>query len=100
MSKSDVGKFNEFEWDERKNDLNFERHTIDFEDAIAIFSEPVLNKRSDRNNEIRYLAIGLLEDIEIAVVYTMRGDVCRIISARQARTNEREEYHQAISKRS
>ncbi|MDI6835009.1 MAG: BrnT family toxin [Rhizobiaceae bacterium] len=29
----------------------------------------------------------------IAVVYTMRGDICRVISARVARPNEQREYY-------
>ena len=43
--------------------------------------------------EIRFAAIGIVEDVELYVVYTMRGDVTRIISARRARKDERQEYH-------
>ena len=35
------------------------------------------------------MAIGLLEDVEITVIYTTRGETIRIISARRARRNER-----------
>ena len=96
MPSSEFGGLDDFEWDETKNQLNIKQHGIDFEDAATVFTKPLNVKRSDQNEEIRYLAIGLLEDIEITVVYTMRGDVCRIILARRARINEREEYHQAI----
>ena len=92
--------FAAFEWDEAKGQANLEEHGIDFEDAAAIFSRPYLRIRSDRNNEARFVAIGCIEDIEIAVVYTVRGGACRIISARRARTNEREECHQAVGGRS
>jgi hypothetical protein len=92
--------FAAFEWDEAKRRSNIEEHGIDFEDAAAIFSRPYLRMRSDRNNEVRFVAIGCIEDIEIAVVYTVRAGACRIISARRARTNEREDYHQAIGGRS
>ena len=37
-------------------------------------------------------AIGLMEDIEIVVVYVMRGQRRRLISARRAHRNERQEY--------
>ena len=53
-----------------------------------------VDKPSERNDEIRTLAICPLTDRLIAVVYTMRGDICRIISARAARKNEQRAYRQ------
>ena len=44
-------------------------------------------------NLLRFAAIGIVEDVELYVVYTMRGDVTRIISARRARKDERQEYY-------
>jgi uncharacterized protein len=88
--------FEAFEWDEAKRQANLEEHGIDFEDAASIFSRPYLRIRSDRNDEMRFVAIGCIKDIEIAVVYTIRAGACRIISARRARTNEREDYHAAV----
>ena len=31
-----------FEWDENKNELNIEKHGLDFEDAAEIFDSPML----------------------------------------------------------
>jgi hypothetical protein len=45
-----------------------------------------------RHGEDRMFAIGLMEDIEIVVVYVMRGQRRRLISARRAHRNERQEY--------
>jgi uncharacterized DUF497 family protein len=92
--------FAAFEWDEAKRRTNLKEHGIDFEDAATIFSRPYLRTRSDRNDEVRFVAIGCIEDVEIAVVYMVRRGACRIISARRARTNEREEYHEAVGSRS
>lgn len=88
--------FGRFEWDERKRQQNIERHGIDFEDAARIFEAPVLTVRSDRSDEERYVALGILDGIEIAVVYTVRSNACRIISARRARQNERKAYYEAF----
>ena len=88
--------FDLFEWNDEKCELNFEKHHIDFDDAITIFGGPIIRKRSDRDGETRHLAVGLLEGIEIAVIYTERNGVCRVISARRARKNEREAYHEAF----
>lgn len=86
----------EFEWDDRKRQANLRQHGIDFEDVAGVFKEPILTIRSDRGNEERYVALGILDSIEIAVVYTVRSKACRIISARRARQNERKAYNKAF----
>ncbi|WP_354554632.1 BrnT family toxin [Rhizobium aquaticum] len=62
--------------------------------ATAALEQPHLEKSSDKNGEARTLAICPETHRLIAVVYTMRGEVCRIISARAARKNEQEQYRQ------
>ncbi len=86
--------FISFEWDENKRLINIEKHGIDFLRAAKILSMPHLEKTSEQNGESRVLAICPETDRLIAIVYTMRGDVCRIISARAARQNERRTYRQ------
>lgn len=73
------------EWDEQKAASNRRKHGIDFEDAIEVFYGTSLLRRSDRNTEERWLAIGETEGSVVAVVFTWRGDTLRIISARRAR---------------
>ena len=82
-----------FEWDENKRRSVIEQHGIDFEDAVQIFDGPVRETLSPRMNEERWLAVGVVDGIEIAVVYTIRNGRRRIITARRARTNERRDYH-------
>jgi len=89
-----------FDWDERKSELNLAKHGIDFDDAIEVFYGPILLRRSDRNNEERWVAMGHSEGRLIAVVFTRRKDVIRIISARRARKNEESEYRNAKMGRS
>jgi uncharacterized protein len=83
-----------FEWSEEKAASNRRKHGIDFDDAIEIFYGPNLLRRSDRNEEERWLAIGETEGRVITVVFTWRGDALRIISARRARRNEERAYRQ------
>jgi uncharacterized DUF497 family protein len=80
------------EWDETKRRANLAKHLIDFTDAVKVFEGPVFEKVQRRRNENRVLAVGLLEDVEIVVIYTMRGTYRRIISARRANRNERQAY--------
>ena len=89
-----------FEWDEEKNTLNRAKHGIDFDSAIEVFYGPIILRRSDRNNEERWTALGYSDDRLILVVFTRRADVIRIISARRARKNEESEYRNAKMGRS
>ena len=87
-----------FEWDEQKNKLNIAKHGIDFTDAKEIWQGPVMEGTSNQvqHDEPRVLAVGVMRGYCITVVYTWRGDVRRLISARKARTNERENYEKKL----
>ena len=90
----------EFEWDSEKNESNLAKHGLDFEDVSRIFYGSILVRRSNRNNEERWIAIGSLERKLVAVVFTRRAKIIRIISARRARQNEEREYRNAEMGRS
>ena len=86
-----------FEWDARKNAANRRKHGIDFVDAVRIFDGPIVEGPDEREDqEVRVIAFGALGLRVIAVVYTWRGETCRIVSARRATSNEREAYYQAL----
>jgi uncharacterized protein len=84
-----------FEWNENKNRANLEKHGIDFDEATEIFYGPVMVRRSDRKDEERWVAIGALVSRLIAVIFTRRANIIRIISARRARKNEERDYRNA-----
>ncbi len=79
--------------DENKRALNLEKHGIDFIDAIDVFADlSRIEALSTRHYELRYQTIGSVHDVVILVVYTVRKDTIRLISARRASKNEREAY--------
>jgi uncharacterized protein len=80
-----------FEWGESKREANLAKHHIDFQDAKRV-DGPVFEKMESCHGEDRIFAMGLMEDIEIVVVYVMRGERRRIISARRAHRDERQDY--------
>ena len=90
-----------FEWDARKNAVNLAKHGIDFAGASRMFEGPVLERLDDRKDygETRIAAVGVVEGRELFVVYTMRGENRRIISARKANRHEREAYRKALEDR-
>ena len=81
-----------YEWDEIKRQTNLVKHGIDFRDAIRVFDGPVFANTSRHRSEERIVAVGLMKGIEIVLVYVMRGQRRRIISARRAHRNERQDY--------
>ena len=84
----------EFEWDESKNQKNTRERGIGFVYAVRIFAGPIFQQKDTRKDygEIRIKAIGKIDDTVLCVVFTMRGEKRRIISARKASRRERQEY--------
>jgi uncharacterized DUF497 family protein len=65
-------------------------------DGVLVFAEEYYCRYSPRNEEDRSLAIRDVGGIEIAVVFTLRGErreTIRIISVRRAKRRERRQYH-------
>ena len=88
-----------YSWDEEKNRRNLKLHGIAFEDAARIFEAPTVEKVDNRFDyaECRVYAIGLVNGLEITVIYTDRNhDERRIISAWRAEPHERRSYWQNI----
>jgi uncharacterized DUF497 family protein len=85
-----------FEWDERKRESNLRNHEIDFQDARRVIDGATFIRQSDRKGEIHYMVYGLLDQEEVVIICTFRGDSCRIISARRARRDERKRYHHRL----
>ena len=90
-----------YSWDEGKNRRNVELHGISFEDAKRIFEGPTVERVDDRFDygEIRVYAIGLVNGLEITLVYSDReDDERRIISAWRAEPHERRHYWQNVQR--
>ncbi len=83
------------EWDDTKNQTNIRKYGISFETAALVFADEERIEYYDRLhsvNEDRYVVIGCVQGI-LYVVYTMRGEAARLISARLATPTERRIYY-------
>ncbi len=92
----------DFEWDERKNRLNIEKHGISFDTARKIFEGPVLAWIDNRKDygEIREISLGKVEgQVLLTVAHTDRNQNIRIISARVASQKERSSFENAERKK-
>ena len=88
-----------FEWDPAKRDANLRKHGIDFARAVRIFEGPVLEREDRRRDygESRFMTLGEVEGLILAVVFTYREAGLRIISARKANRYEKAAYSEIRS---
>ncbi len=84
-----------FEWDSRKAIANFRKHEVSFELACEAFFDPFVCYLEEEivEGEQRETIIGLTTTWQLLyVVYVLRDDIIRIVSARLVTNAERESY--------
>jgi len=88
-----------FEWDEGNATKNWERHKVNQAECEEIFFlEPLLVHvdRAHSGAEARYFALGQTATTrKLFVVFTLRGERIRVISARPMSRRERRVYERA-----
>ncbi len=84
-----------FDWDLAKGERNRRERGFGFEFAALIFEGDTIEWPDDRRDygEARVRAIGEADGLVLHVVFTDRGEVRRIISARLADRKERKRWH-------
>jgi uncharacterized DUF497 family protein len=85
-----------FEWHEIKNKTNLTKHGVDFNYVISVFLDKNRIEWEDTRKEygeIRYITIGMIDEMIYTLVYTCRKEYYRLISARGARKDERQAYY-------
>jgi len=95
-----VARIRAFDWNPNKRESNLRDHKIDFEDVKGIFDRYHIIRRSDRYGETRYEVFGYVNNREVLAAFTLRGDVCWLISARGASRKERRELYHRLAGRS
>lgn len=94
MGEIEIGELI-IEWDDVKNEKNFKKHKIYFEDAAWIFLDENRLEYFDElhsDDEDRIKVIGKVDKV-LVVIYTERGEKYRLISARYATKKEEAEYY-------
>ena len=84
-----------FEWDEKKEAINFKKHGIHFRTAAKVFFDPnkLIREDLDHGPELRYNILGKIHKIIFVVCVFKEDDVVRLISARPATPKEKERYY-------
>lgn len=85
-----------FEWNEEKSESNLKKHGVSFEQAELAFEDFYAVEEFDEEHttaeEKRFKMLAMAGDEILVVVYTMRDETFRIISARKAERYEQEFY--------
>ncbi|MCA2553824.1 MAG: BrnT family toxin [Microcystis sp.] len=88
----------QFDWDKNKAERNLSKHEVSFEEAKTVFDDPLYVDFYDLDHsedEDRYLLVGQSNRGRLLIVsYTERGNLIRLISAREVTKTERETYEQ------
>ena len=88
----------EFRWDRGKADANLEKHGVSFEEASAVFGDPLSITVPDPDHsedEARFVLVGQsFRGKHLVVVHSEREGGIRIVSARLATRRERRDYEQ------
>jgi hypothetical protein len=88
-----------FEWDENKAKSNLAKHEVSFEEASAVFGDPLSLTVPDPAHsqaEDRFITMGHSHQRKLLiVVHTERGDNIRVVSARRASRKERKTYEES-----
>ena len=89
-----------FQWDDGNAAKNWTRHQVSQTEAEQVFiNRPlVVTASTGAKAEPRHFALGRTDaGRELAMVFTLRGSLLRVISARPMSRGERRIYGQAIS---
>ena len=88
----------EYEWNEEKAAANLSKHGVAFDEAKSVFEDPLHVDFYDPDhsyNEQRFIMVGQSTQGRLLIVsYTERGDVIRLIGAREATRRERRDYEE------
>ena len=93
-----------FEWNIAKSEKNLKDHGVSFTEAELAFEDfYAIEEFDDKHStdaEQRFKMLALAGEKILVVVYTIRGENYRIISARLAEKSERELYEKQRSENS
>jgi uncharacterized protein len=90
-----------FEWNIAKSEKNLKNHGISFTFAELVFEDYYAIEEFDDEHstidEQRFKMLAMADEKILVVIYTVRSENYRIISARLAEKSERELYEQQRS---
>jgi uncharacterized protein len=86
-------------WDDRKNEDNFKKHGVWFEEAQTVIVNPLTLMATNEHpygDRMEYLGTSLDSQLLYVVTAEQSDEIIRIISARCATANERKRYEEGV----
>lgn len=97
-----VSDFITFEWDRGNRDKNLKKHVVTNEEAEQVFTQGrkfIIRDKKHSIFEDRFILWGATSDNrKLNIIFTIRKDKIRIISARNMNRKERRTYAEKIKK--
>ncbi|HHT9124794.1 MAG TPA: BrnT family toxin [Candidatus Brocadiia bacterium] len=91
-----------FEWNKGNIEKNWGKHKVSFIECEEVFfNKPIVVKEDEPHSkaEARYYVLGKTDEGRLLfVVFTIRGNKIRVISARDTNRKERRLYYEQIEK--
>jgi uncharacterized DUF497 family protein len=98
MKQPSINQCTGFQWDDGNSDKNWQKHgVLPMECEQIFFNEPLLLLDDTKHSAIehRYYALGRTNTLRLLfVVFTLRGSLIRVISARTMSKKEQKIYAQ------
>ena len=102
MNKEDLYYCDGFEWDEGNSEKNWIRHQVSKNECEEVFFNIPLIVADDQKHsdeEKRFYALGRTDRARfLFIVFTIRNNLLRVISARDMNLREERRYEQQIKK--
>ena len=88
----------EIEYDTNKRQKTLNERGLDFERCNQVFNGPHIDIPDTRieYEEERIITFGFLDSREVVIVWTTRGEKCRIISMRKANEREQQTFYKQL----
>ncbi len=95
-------RYEGFEWDEGNLLKNWEKHNVTISECEQVFfNKPMIVSSDEKHSddEKRWFLLGRTDlDRKLFLVFTLRGNLIRVISARDMNKKEKELYNEEIKK--
>jgi len=102
MNREDLYYCDGFEWDEGNSEKNWIRHQVSKNECEEVFFNIPLIVADDQKHsdeEKRFYALGRTDRARfLFIVFTIRNNLLRVISARDMNLREERRYEQQIKK--
>jgi len=95
-------RYEGFQWDDGNSLKNWKKHNVTISECEQVFfNKPMIVSRDEKHSdsEKRWFLIGRTDlDRKLFLVFTSRGNLIRVVSARDMNKKERDIYNEEIKK--